>query len=39
MRKYLEYFPGDFDATVTDKIKVENKPLLGLVKHKGLILQ
>lgn len=36
MRKYLEYFPGDFDATVADKIKVENKPYVGFSKTQGV---
>ncbi len=29
MRKYLELFINGFDETITDKVKVENKPYIG----------
>ena len=35
MRKYLELFINGFDETITDKIKVENKPYIGYSLTEG----
>lgn len=35
MRKYLELFVNGFDETITDKIKVENKPYIGYSLTEG----
>lgn len=37
MKKYLEYFPGDFDSTVADKMKPENKPYVAYSKTEGVV--
>lgn len=35
MKKYLELFINGFDETITDKIKVENKPYIGYSLTEG----
>jgi hypothetical protein len=37
MRKYLEYFEGPFDETVSEKIKPENKPYVAYSKTEGVV--
>lgn len=36
-RKYLEYFDGAFDSTVTGKVKPENKPYVAYSKIDGVV--
>lgn len=38
MRKYLELFINGFDETITDKIKVENKPYIGYSMEEGKVV-
>lgn len=38
MRKYLELFTNGFDETITDKVKVENKPYIGYSLTEGKIV-
>jgi hypothetical protein len=38
MRKYLELFINGFDETITDKIKVENKPYIGYSLTEGKLV-
>ena len=37
MSKYLEYFEGAFDASVTEKVKLENKPYVAYSKTEGVV--
>ena len=37
MSKYLEYFEGTFDASVTEKVKLENKPYVAYSKIDGVV--
>jgi hypothetical protein len=37
MRKYLEYFKGPFDETVSEKIKPENRPYVAYSKEDGIL--
>ena len=38
MSRYLELFSGDFDASVTEKIKPENKPYIGYSIKSGKVI-
>ena len=38
MSKYLEYFDGAFDASVTEKIKLENKPYVAYSRTEGKVV-